>query len=233
MDSPLVPFAKLDLRGAVRRGSLLFLCGLAFLANGYADVYGTPDSGLVQRTLTDFCTGCLLAYTEVPLSGTGQTLSSWSFYADQAPSFPNGDLITPVIYNSSMKVIGIGTTDTVATNGQLYNFAFGLTSGTNVLAAGDWLGWRDGGVPAGTENNGHISLSFDGSQGIYYYSCNAGCQDYGTLNLGDPGGSFSFTGPRTYSVNFTTTPEPAFYGLLALGLSGLVTVVSRRKKAQA
>jgi hypothetical protein len=233
MRSLLAPFGSTGLRGAIKRGSLLFLCGLAFLANGYANVYGTPSSGLVQRTLSDYCTGCLLAYTEAPVSGTGQVLSSWSFYADGNPSFPDGNLITPLIYNSSFQVIGIGTTDTVTTNGQLYSFGFGLNAGTNVLTAGDWLGWRDGGVAAGTENNGHISLSYDGSGGIYYYSCNSGCQDYGTLSLGDPAGSFSFTGPRTYSVNFTTTPEPGFYGILGLGLGGLVTFVSRRKKAKA
>jgi len=36
----------------------------------------------------------------------------------------------------------------------------------------------------------------------------------------------------TVTLTLTATPEPAFYGLLALGLSGLFAVVSRRKKAQ-
>jgi hypothetical protein len=39
------------------------------------------------------------------------------------------------------------------------------------------------------------------------------------------------SGPSYYGSNFEFTPEPGFYGLLALGLTGLVTVVSRRRKA--
>lgn len=41
-----------------------------------------------------------------------------------------------------------------------------------------------------------------------------------------PGGA-----PRIFGVDLTATPEPDLYGLLALGLSGLVTIPSRRKKA--
>jgi hypothetical protein len=64
----------------------------------------------------------------------------------------------------------------VTTNGALYNYAFALTSGMDVLAAGDWLGWRDGGIAAGSGSNGHISLGADpnaltlGNQGAFWFT---------------------------------------------------------------
>ena len=42
------------------------------------------------------------------------------------------------------------------------------------------------------------------------------------------------SGARIFGVSLTSaTPEPGFYGLLGLGLSGLAIVVSRRKRAKA
>jgi len=60
-----------------------------------------------------------------------------------------------------------------------------------------------------------------------------------SLWYGTPG---SFVSNDTYAIadgalnnylsaQFNATPEPGFYGILALGLSGLVTVVRRRKRA--
>jgi hypothetical protein len=47
-------------------------------------------------------------------------------------------------------------------------------------------------------------------------------------NYDTPGNQTNFIDAQ---FNANATPEPGFYGLLALGLSGLVTVVRRRKKA--
>jgi hypothetical protein len=215
------------------RMSVLIVGVAALAAPAYADIYGTPTSGLIQRTETDFCTGCLLAYVQVPGAGAGQTLLSWSFYADLHPANVNstGNLITPVIFDSASKVKGIGTTRTVATNGALYSYSFGTVAGTDVLAAGDWLGWRDGGTGVGSQNDGHISLDLFSGPGIHYDSCPpAGtCINSGALSVGDQA-TFLLAAPRTYSVNFTT-PEPGFYGVLALGLCGLVAAVRRRRQS--
>jgi hypothetical protein len=146
---------------------------------------------------------------------------------------PVGDAISPMIYNGSfdVDVIGIGTTQYVTANGALYSYAFGSTSGTNVLAAGDWLGWRDGGIAAVSGNNGHISLSFDRGPGINYYACDNGCAHPNAMTLGDQG-FFSFAGGRTYSVNFTaaSAPEPAFSGCMSPGLAAMFAAISRRRK---
>jgi hypothetical protein len=61
-----------------------------------------------------------------------------------------------------------------------------------------------------------------------------------TLSLNDVGPYFVYQfgapegpggAPRIFGVDLTATPEPGFYGLLALGLTGLATIVSRRKRA--
>lgn len=216
-------------------------------ASGFADVLG---SALIQRSYngTDYCTGCLFAYAQVPLGDSGQQLSSWSFYAAANPSFPTngnangvGNLITPLIFNSSFTLIGIGTTQ-ASTGPGIQSYAFGLTSGTDVLAAGDWLGWRDGSVSS--QNNGTISLDMSGGPGLFYHTCdNPTADSNGTTcyySASDPnpvtvGDTLSFsdasTSARSYSVEYTTTPEPAFYGALAVGLAGLIVTVRRRKKA--
>jgi hypothetical protein len=63
----------------------------------------------------------------------------------------------------------------------------------------------------------------------------------GTVSLNDAGPYFVYQfgapigpggAPRIDEVDLTSaTPEPGFYGVLALGLTGLFTVVSRRRKA--
>jgi hypothetical protein len=62
--------------------------------------------------------------------------------------------------------------------------------------------------------SGAVSLNNTGPYFIYQFGAPAG-----------PGGA-----PRIFGVTLTATPEPGFYGLLALGLTGLATIVSRRRK---
>ena len=90
-----------------------------------------------------------------------------SIRPDNHPGFDIGRLITPLLFDSSFKVVGIGTTQT-ATLG-LQSYSFGLTSGTDIVASGDWFGWRDGSTTVG--NNGIISLDYTGGPGVNYYTC--------------------------------------------------------------
>ena len=192
-------------------------------ASGFADVLGSP---LIQRLETDSCTGCLFAYAVVPGADANQTLSSWAFYADAAPTSPRpgGNLITPILFSPTGTVLGIGTTQTVTSPGA-QSYSFGLASGSNVIQAGDLLGWRDGGTAANSGNNGTISLFLDGGPGIHYYSCvvQGTCAFSGSVAVGD---TFALenasTTARSYSAEFTTTPEPGFYGALTLGLGVLI-----------
>ena len=217
------------------RGSILF-AGLAIAAPAFADIYGTPNSGLIARADSDYCTGCLFAYAQAPAAAAGESLLSWSFYStDNHPSFDVGRLITPLLFDSSFKVVGIGTTQT-ATLG-LQSYSFGLVSGTDIVSAGDWFGWRDGSTTVG--NNGIISLDYTGGPGVNYYTCsNSTYSSFGTpcyypgnapVTVGD---SYSFsnvlTPERTYSVNFTV-PEPDFYVVLGLALTVLVLAMARRR----
>jgi len=215
------------------------MCWLILAFSVHADVLG---SALIQRSYpgTDYCTGCLFAYAAVPGADVGQTLSSWAFYAAANPSDPTngnptgaGNMITPLLFQSAggdnLTVVGIGTTHARSGTPGVESYSFGLISGTATLAAGDYIGWRDGGTGAGQGNNGTISLDLGGGPGLYYSPSSLSYG--GAVALGN---TFAFTNnsttARSYSVEFTTTPEPGFYGILALGLSGLVLAVTNRRR---
>jgi hypothetical protein len=214
----------------MKQTAFLLVGSLLFLAVGArADI--TIGSPLVQGTYpgTDFCTGCLFAYEQIPVAAVGQTVTSWAFYAAATPTdpAPSGNMITPLIFQSngggSFTVVGIGTTQTSSTPGTIQSHAFGLVSGTDVLAAGDYIGWRDGGTGVGTGNNGSISLDLGpppAGPGVYYFGLPAYSGSVANLD------TFSFTNAgtdeRTYSIEFTATPEPMYYGVLGMGLTMLL-----------
>ena len=226
----------------MKRIPLTLLSGLMLLAvSGRADiVMGSDPTTPGTYAGTDFCTGCLFAYAAVPANAVGLSVTSWSFYAYPFPSDPPpgdptgaGNLITPLLFQNSgsgiFTVIGVGTTRVNPGGGGQLSYSFGLTSGTDVLGAGDYLGWRDGGTAAGSGNNGTISLSLGptpAGPGIFY----SGYPGYaGPVAAGDP---FTFTNAstdsRTYSVDFTATPEPMYFGALGIGL-GILALVRRRR----
>ena len=216
----------------MNRAAALLVAGVAFCVSAYADVYGSPLVQHTDYTGTDYCTGCVLTYIPLSPIGLGQTLTSWAFYASANPSFPQhgptgtGNLITPLLLHDNgggtFQVVGVGTTR-ASTGPGIQSYSFGIVSGTDIIAAGDWFGWRDGGTTAGSGNNGTISLSLNSGPGINYSGYPLG--DQKALVLG--GTYFSnFAAARTYSVQ-VITPEPGFYSTmftLALGLTGLVTV---------
>jgi hypothetical protein len=238
---------------------ILTVCGILALVSipSLADIYGTnPLAAVPAGGINDYCTGCLFAYTQAPNTADGQIFTSWAF--DTVTTVNNNGVgggngvITPLLFSNNFTLVGIGTTQTVSPNEQV-SFVFGLTQGTNIVAAGDYFGWADGSAASG--DNGIIALTgLSGGPGVFTYTCgNVGTNgaagpcfntggfslntNYGpALNLAQAGsgqlGMYEVPG-RTYEVNFTTaaaTPEPGFLGLVTLGLIGLVTVAIRRKK---
>ena len=213
----------------------------------YAETYGTvPLAGSVAGFINDYCTGCLFAYTPAPLSANGQTLTSWAFDTvatvdNNGVSGGNG-VITPLLFDSSFNVIGIGTARTVGTGLINASFAFGLTAGTDVVSTNDYFGWADGSV-AGGGNNGIIALTTTGGPGVTVYTCsnpgppngNAGqCVNTQipivTLGAQSNLSSWNFVADRTYEVNFTTTavPEPSSVLFMSTMLLGAGFLAKKR-----
>ena len=216
-----------------------------------ADVYGdTPLPAPPAAGINDYCLGCLFAYAQAPAAANGQVFSSWSFDTVSVPYGPDGvgnGVITPLLFDSNFTLVAIGTTQTVLP-GKQYNFAFGLTDGHATVATGDYFGWVDGNSKANGGDDGIIALTY-GGPGILVYTCGSShgtaggpCNNPGGAKVGTNYGPLEGYGTlgmdvipgRTYDVNFTTSaaaPEPGFYVTMALGLglTGLMTAVSRRK----
>jgi hypothetical protein len=215
----------------MKRNFLVLAGSVVFLASSArADLtIGTDPSTYNSMGTFDTCTGCLFAYTPVPAALNGQTLVSWSFYSLTT------DPVTPLILapgaGTTFTVVGIGTTISPTSTGVQTN-PFGIVQGSAVLATGDYLGWRDGGLapPSQTPGGGlgNIALTGDGfgtpdGPGVYYFPANV-FNDPNGLSLGetDPYTN-AFTATRAYYVDFTaTTPEPMYYGVLGIGLVGIM-----------
>lgn len=211
------------------------ICVLVFvttlLATGArADIFG---SALIQRSggpygSVDTCVGCLFAYYPVSAADIGQTLASWGFYADSGSSANR--LITPILFLSVgsgwFQVEGIGATQTNSGAAAPQYNPFGLVSGSDVLIANEYLGWRDG-TPDGTTVNAGV-ISFDDSgQGMWY----AGNGSYsGGIAVGQV---IQFTQSvdtpsRTYSIDAATVPEPASILLFGICLFAVGQSLRRR-----
>lgn len=172
-------FVKKAMAYAIVAGLAVFAAAPSALANPIT--IGTVQSPAPGST-TDGCSGCLFSYASVPNSAVGDAVTSWSFYA------LNTDAVTPVIFNSSGNVIGIGTTVTPTGVG-LQTDLFGLAQGTSVLGAGDSLGWFYPG-------QGSIAVSLSGGPGV-----SSGI--YGGVTLGI--NTTSFYANRTYDVSYTAS----------------------------
>ena len=73
----------------------------------------------------------------VPAGTAGEKLTTWSFYAlSNSP-------VTPILFNSSGHVIGLGAAVTPSKAG-INTALFGLQAGTDILAAGDTVGFYYG-----------------------------------------------------------------------------------------
>jgi hypothetical protein len=216
---------------------IITVCGVLALAAipSFADV--VSGSPLQDYGNLDGCQGCLFPIIEFGAPTFGQTVTSYSFY-DGDGSTVSGNVITPILFEETSSpgtftIRGIGYQATGFTDNAINVEPFVLASGqSTVLNGNTFFGFVDGSANGSTTNSGTVSMNYPAGTGpVNYFS-----DSVGALAVGE---SVSFTslegigqGSRTYALDVTTTtPEPGFYGLLALGLSGLVTIVSRRKKA--
>jgi hypothetical protein len=150
---------------------------------------GTPG------TSVDNCTSgkCLFSYAAVPAGVAGETLTSWSFYAlGNSP-------VAPVIFNSSGQVIGLGAAVTADQQG-VNSAIFALQAGTNVLAAGDTVGFYYG--------SGGGSIAWDGSgPGVTYKPLGVG-ENLVVGSTGQPGTQVTtFVANRTYDVSYAASSD--------------------------
>jgi hypothetical protein len=159
----------------------------------------------------------LFAYQQVPaVNASDDVLSSWSFY-----SLTNNP-VAPVIYSGSLtsgagnlKVVWIGAAVTPVGHAGVYTYKI---TGAPTLVAGEYLGWQDLG-PNGSAGN--IAFSGEGygtgpdGSGISYDNSVGGPASAMTSYLFTD----ASTDVRNYYADFTLTPEPMYYGLLAVGLA--------------
>jgi hypothetical protein len=190
------------------------LSGLAMLAgSARADLtLGVSPSTYPGGGTYDLDAYSLFAYQLVPaVNATDDVLTSWSFYGlTTAP-------VAPVIYSSGslpgpLDVVWIGSA-VIPVAGAAQTYAI---TGAPTLVAGEYLGWQD---LAGAGSIAFTGQSYPGpnGSGIWYVNGVSGPALVGT--------SYPFidtsTNVRNYYAEFTATPEPMYYGLLAVGLAAL------------
>jgi hypothetical protein len=151
-----------------------------------------PDLPASPGTMVDGAVKSLFSSTSVPAGAVGDTLRYWSFNA------ANGNPVAPVIFDSSGAVVGYGATVTPVGTG-LQSALFGLQAGTDVLAAGNTVGFFYPGA---------ASISFSsGGPNVNYKPLGAG-ED---LAIGTA--TTSSAGNRTYDVNFTASSDQVTLGV--------------------
>jgi hypothetical protein len=172
----------------------MILAALAFSAAGArASTTFFPAMPGTAGTSVDNCTAgkCLFSYAAVPAGVAGQALTSWSFYA--LTNTP----VAPVILNSSGRVIGLGAAVTPSQAG-VNTAMFALQSGTNILAAGDTVGFYTA--------NGGGTIAYDNTTGpgVTYKPFGAG----ETLVVGNSGTQVTtFVPNRTYDVSYAASSD--------------------------
>jgi len=212
--------------------------GLICVGSALADVSGSP---LQNYGNLDTCVGCLFPAIQFGVQDVGQTVFSYAFYDGQTSA--SGNYLTPILFEESsgnlFTVIGIGASATGFTPSAVNDESFTLRAGSaTVEDTNTFFGYLDGqltsagnGIFTVTGNAGTISTTYPGNGGpVQYFISEVAQLGVDTTLTGITFGSQGQSS-RTYALE-VTTPEPGFYGLLGLELSGLVivTVVSRRRK---
>ena len=204
-------------------GRCIFLV-LVLAVASQASMIGNP---VIQRDLFDTCNGCSFALS-TPFPVAGEAVVTWSFWADAT-----GLAITPLLYDwngSNFVITAIGTTQVpTALGAQTYDF--GLVSGSAVVGANTYFGYRDGTVDAG--NTGTIAFN-DSTSGtfMYYFGDGAGGPNPNpfvgeVMTLGSvQGGELQ----RNYSIEADTSsvPEPSAWLLSIAGLGVLAGIRFKR-----
>lgn len=134
--------------------------------------------------------GFIMINDPVSLGAAGD-VTEFSFY-----SKISGTTITPLIFDNTDTVIGVGTTRTTTTAAGTETFDFDLVSGSAAIGPGKFFGWQ----PAGT-NISPVAFNTGAAGHVRYFTgpANAALTDTVT------GGS---TLPRIYSLQFDTNATP-------------------------
>jgi hypothetical protein len=204
---PIVP-ALSGIARWIGSTALIFLGALAFSAAGArATTIVFPAMPATPGTSVDNCASgkCLFSYAAVPAGAAGETLRSWSFYA--LTNTP----VAPVIFNSMGRVIGLGAPVTPSTQG-INSAIFALQSGTNVLAAGDTVGFYYA--------NGGGTIAFDNTgPGVTYKPLGA-AENLVVGSPGSPGTQVTtFVANRTYDVSYAASSDQVSLALPPAGPS--------------
>jgi len=192
----------------------------------------------IARALVDTCDGCIFVLgTPFPAADVGEEVTGWDFYAyDGTVSDGHaiiGQSITPLLYSFdglNYTITGIGTTQVITSLGY-QTYGFGLVSGSDIVGANTYFGYRDGTPTSG--NEGTIALDYnngsdDSGSGppwmLYFVPTNVSVGQ----NLGAPNGNL----PRTYSVEADTSdvPEPGTLASLGIGALGILIGALRARK---
>jgi hypothetical protein len=183
----------------------------------------TVGNALINRASEDGANGGLFMLTKT-FSGGGH-LIEWAYYDNDAYS-PDRQ-ITPLILENvagNYLIRGIGTTRTTTEQGEQH-WLFNLTAGSDLIGPGYYFAWKDGTPLA--DNAGVIDWDANAlGTGMRYF----GTGHAGNLPLDRNLGAGTLYG-RDYSLQVTmVTPEPATFGLLALG--GLALARRRRRTGE-
>jgi hypothetical protein len=207
--------------------------GFMAATSARADISVGPNP-LPHLTTTDTDSGLIIPAIQFSAADAGQTVLSYTFYTPLAS--PGTNTLTPLLLEEagvgspSFSVIGIGQSSTGFTQG-VNTETFTMSSGTAKVQDGlTFFGFLDGTANGSETNTGTIGMNYPTGPGptlFYYATGGAG------VTLDTPIAFSSLAAipqnSRTYAVDATITPEPAFYGLLAFGLAGLAFAVVRRR----
>ena len=211
-----------------------------------ADIHTYGSDPTQNLGTLDTCVGCLFALIQFPGSAAGQQVLSYQFYNGAGAS---ANYLTPILLEQnsnpadarSFTILAIGDSSTGFVAG--YNsINFVLASGTNDVVDGNtFFGYIDGSVNGAggvSGNTGTITSNYPtgpGTPGYFAgYSGSADTYPVPLITAGTPISTSEWAdvgqNNRNYSLQVTTTPEPGLYGVLALGLSGVVVALTRRRR---
>jgi hypothetical protein len=215
-------------------GSAAIAAALSLMLAGSASAATTVGIGnpIVPGTTVDLCKDCTYLLGK-PFDVNGYKVTDYSFYAMNA-----GD-ITPLLFTRSnpdatFTLVGIGTARTVtAAAGGPFNFAFGLTAGTDITTANTYFGFANNGGPlVAFSHTGGL-----GDGGTFLLAPQLALNESKTVDAS--GYKFNMQNAlndRTYSLaasaTLTAVPEPLTWALMVGGF-GLVGVRLRRRAIQA
>jgi hypothetical protein len=226
-----------------RRLYLIVFAVLISVGSAFGDITG---SLLKDYGNLDTCNGCLFPTVQFGAQTIGQTVQSYALYAGTS-TLPDtsGNWLTPIVFEqdtinaSHFDVIGIGASANGFGLGLHSDVPFVLVAGTaQVQDANTFFGYLDGKLtPAGggsftvSKNEGTISTTYPGNSGPSAYFI--GAVDSLAVNDTLTATTFVAVGQssRTYALQ-VTTPEPTFFSLVGLELSGLAALafVARRQR---